>query len=407
MTGMPRPIRVVYIVPATFGHRFSGITRRLFSLLSGWQDRCVTLDLWGTDLKPVNMNSGNTEYQLPDGMRLWGDARVPGRLGLYRAAARQLASLVSRRKDFDIAHFHNLAWDALLTPVILHRLGKKAVFTTSLLGSNNPGAVGRRRGGKLALSLMRRFDGIVAVSPGLAADCMQHGMRRVLCLPNFLAIAELGAGRNESLRAAVRARYQIPSEDPVLLSIGAAIRRKGLDILVESYIRVAECHPRTWLVLVGPCSEADSGVGFDLSYVDGQRRRLHESHLSDRVVWAGMVTDKHELVGYYNAADIFVLPTRAEGLSNVLIEAAAAGLPAVATNLPGITDTVVADGESGFLVPPDDVGATTRAIERLISDPSLRATMSASARARSRLFAFDRYCNSLKDFYLQVMETKA
>ena len=403
-----RPIRVVSIVPETFGHRFNGITRRLYSLLSGWRDRDVTLDLWGTDVKPVNINSGNFEYQLPDRTRLWADAEAPGRLSRSWAAACRMATIVSRRKDFDIAHFYSLWWDVLLSPVILHRLGKRAVFTTSLFGSgypgaNNPGAIVRRRGGKFKLNMLRRFDGTVAVSPALAEDCRQHGMSKVLCLPNFLAIPELEAGRNESLRAAVRARHQIPSEDPVLLSIGAAIRRKGLDILIGSYIRVAQDHPRTWLVMVGPNSRADAGRGFDNSYVDAQRRRLHEAHLSDRVVWAGMVTDRHELVGYYSAADIFVLPTRAEGLSNVLIEAAAAGLPAVATHLPGITDTVVVDGETGFLVPLDDVGAVARALERLISDPSLRARVSASARARSRQFGFDEYCSRLKDFYLQVM----
>jgi glycosyltransferase involved in cell wall biosynthesis len=90
----------------------------------------------------------------------------------------------------------------------------------------------------------------------------------------------------------------------------------------------------------------------------------------------------------------------------VLIEAAAAGLPVVATNLPGITDAVVADGESGFLIPMDDVGAIARAVERLISDPSLSATIGASARVRSRLFGFESYCRSLKDFYLHVMGTK-
>jgi len=121
------------------------------------------------------------------------------------------------------------------------------------------------------------------------------------------------------------------------------------------------------------------------------------------VIWTGAVTDKHELVGYYSAADVFVFPTRMEGLGNVLVEAAAAGLPAVATNLPGITDTVVVDGETGFLVPPEDVGAFTQAVERLISDPTLAARMSRSARARSHIFGFESYCSRLKDFYMSIM----
>ncbi len=399
-----RPIRVVHVMRSTFGRRFSGHARYVFSLLSGWRDPDVTLDLWGTDVKPVNMNSGNLKYQLPEGKSLWTDARVQGRLGLLWGAARLLAMLVFRRRDFDIAHFHTLWWGELLSPVVLHLLGKKVVYTISLDGSDNPGTIAARRG-TLGLNLYRRFDGVVALSPALAEDCRKYSVANTLCLPNFLAIPELEAGRNESLRAAMRARHQIPPEDPVLLFIGSAIRRKGLDILVGSYIRIAGEHPRTWLILVGP-NDRSAVAGFDVSYVAEQRRRLHEAHLSERVIWTGMVTDERELVGYYSAADVFVFPTRREGLGNVLVEAAAAGLPVVATNLPGITDAVVTDGESGFLVPLDDVGALARAVERLISDPALRATMGASARARSHLFGFDAYCSRLRDFYLHVMGNK-
>ena len=401
-----RRIRVVHVVPSVFGQRFGGHTHYLYSLLSGWQDRDITLDLWGPRVKPLNINSGNLAYQLLEGAHLWADARAPGRLGRSWAAARMLAAFVSRRNDFDIVHFHFLWWGELLSPVVLHSMGKKVVFTMSLYGSDNPGTIAAERGA-LAISLLRRFDGFVALSPALAEDCANHGFSNVLCLPNFLAVPELAAGRNESLRAAMRVRHQIPPKDPVLLFIGAAIQRKGLDILVESYIRVAEGHPHVWLVLVGPCSRAEAGSGLDPSFVDELRCRLHEAHLSDRVIWTGMVTDKRELVGYYSAADIFVFPTRREGSPNVLVEAMAAGLPVVATNLPGCTDNLVVDGEDGFLVPPEDIGAFTQAVESLVSDPTLLARMSVSARLRSRLFDFESYRSRLKDFYVRTMESRS
>ncbi len=401
-----RQIRVVHVVPSVFGQRFAGHTHYLYSLLSGWQDRDITLDLWGPRVKPFNINSGNLAYQLPEGAHLWADARAPGRLGRAWAAVRMLAAFVSRRNDFDIVHFHYLWWGELLSPVVLHGMGKKVVFTMSLYGDDNPGTIAAERGA-LALGLLRRFDGFVALSPALAEDCGHHGISNVLCLPNFLAIPELAAGRNESLRASVRTRHGIPPEDQVLLFIGTAVRRKGLDILVESYIRIAEGHPRVWLVLVGPCSRADAGPGLDLSYVDEQRRRLHEAHLSNRVIWAGMVSDKRELVGFYSAANIFVLPTRREGSPNVLVEAMAAGLPVVATNLPGCTDNIVVDGEDGFLVPPEDIGAFTQAVERVISNPPLAARMGHSARLHSRRFDFGSYCSRLRDFYLKTVDSRS
>jgi glycosyltransferase involved in cell wall biosynthesis len=120
------------------------------------------------------------------------------------------------------------------------------------------------------------------------------------------------------------------------------------------------------------------------------------------VVWTGMVRDKYAVARFYSAADVFVFPTRAEGFGNVLIEAAAAGLPAVVTNLHGITDCAVTDGETGILFPPDDIDALTQAVERLVTDPTLRAKMGQAARAHSKRFGFENYCGHLRSFYLKV-----
>jgi glycosyltransferase involved in cell wall biosynthesis len=403
MTGATRQIRVVHVVPSMFGRRFSGHTRYLFSLLSGWRDRDIRLDLWGTKVKPVNMNSGNLEFELPAGRDLWTESTALNHLGLLREAAGLMMTLVTRRGDFDIAHFHNLGWGELFSPVVLHRLGKRAVYTISLWGSDNPGAIAQLRG-TLGLNLYRRFDGVVALSPALAEDCRNYGIANVLCLPNFIALPGLEAGRNGGLRAAVRVRLRIPPEDPVLLFVGSAIRRKGLDILVESYIRIAEQQPLAWLILVG-MMDRTAVADFDVSYVDEQRRRLREAHVSDRVIWAGMITDRRELVGYYSAADVFVFPTRREGSPNTLVEAMAAGLPVVATKLPGCTDNLVVEGETGFLTPLDDVSAFAQAVERLVSDRALLARMGASGQSRSRLFNFESYCSRLKDFYMSITGT--
>jgi glycosyltransferase involved in cell wall biosynthesis len=86
----------------------------------------------------------------------------------------------------------------------------------------------------------------------------------------------------------------------------------------------------------------------------------------------------------------------------VLIDAAAAGLPSVATSLPGSTDYIVKDGESGLLFPPGDVEALASAVDRLVSDASLRARMGEAARARSREFGFEGYVRCLRAFYVDV-----
>jgi glycosyltransferase involved in cell wall biosynthesis len=155
------------------------------------------------------------------------------------------------------------------------------------------------------------------------------------------------------------------------------------------------------MLLVGPYKK-DESEGIDAGYVAEQQHRLRIAGWAPNVAWLGTVTDKRDLAGYFSAADVFVFPTRAEGLGNVLIEAAAAGLPAVATNLPGVTDSVVTEGETGFLFPPEDVDALTQATERLVTDPDLRARMGLAARAQSKRFGFEDYCRHLKAFYLKT-----
>ena len=82
-----------------------------------------------------------------------------------------------------------------------------------------------------------------------------------------------------------------------------------------------------------------------------------------------------------DAADVFVLPSRCEGMPLVLLEAMDAGLPVVATRVIG-SEEVVADGETGLLVPPEDPAALGTALARLLADPQLRARFGRAGRQR-------------------------
>ncbi|HTW93010.1 MAG TPA: glycosyltransferase family 4 protein [bacterium] len=248
---------------------------------------------------------------------------------------------------------------------------------------------------------MRHFDGIIALSPLLADDSLACGLRNVILLPNFMGLPQLERGRDMSAREKLRRELSIPGDATVLLFVGAVIRRKGVDLLAESFARLAPRHRDLWLVVAGPMSRADF-PGLDEETVRALKERIDRAGVASRVVWSGMLRDKNAVASHYSAADIFVFPTRAEGMPNVLIEAVTMGLPVVATNLPGITDFVVADGETGFLFPPEDVDALTQTTERLILDPTLRAKMGQAARARSKRFGFEEHCRQLKTFYLGV-----
>ena len=106
--------------------------------------------------------------------------------------------------------------------------------------------------------------------------------------------------------------------------------------------------------------------------------------LTGRVVLAGAFDAVDEIL---QAADLFVLPSREEGLSLALLEALAAGLPVVASDIPG-NRLVIEDGQEGLLFPPGAAGVLASAIEVLLSEPNRAAALAAAGRARvSREFS--------------------
>lgn len=150
-----------------------------------------------------------------------------------------------------------------------------------------------------------------------------------------------------------------------LLIVGRLVRQKGLDILFKAMTQFTS----TTLEIVG----------------DGQAKNDLESlattlNLNSRVHFVNWLVREH-LLGHYHSADIFVFPSRAEGMPNVLLEAMASGLPVIATQIAG-NEELVQDGETGLLIPVEDVDALSQALSRLIADPALRRRMGAAGRAR-------------------------
>ncbi len=155
------------------------------------------------------------------------------------------------------------------------------------------------------------------------------------------------------------------SEQPVIGTIARLAPTKGVDVLVRAMVGV----PDARLVIVGTGPEEP--VIRDLARQCG---------VASRIEWVGW-TDQPRT--YLATFDVFALASRAEGLSLAICEAMLARLPVVATSVGGIPE-IVADGETGLLVPLDDPEKLARALYRLTHDPSLRQRMGEAGRQRAR-----------------------
>lgn len=190
---------------------------------------------------------------------------------------------------------------------------------------------------------------------------------------------------NTESRQTTRRDLGIAQDAKVILFVGRLNRDKGMLDLAAAFDSIARGNPDVELLLVG--AEEDVPFGRIQKICAAVRDRLHYVSFT--------ATPEH----YMSAADILCLPSYREGFGMTIVEAAACGVPAVASRIYGITDAV-ADGKTGLLFPVGDVNALTLSLLRLITDNAMRQQMGNEARERAlKLFSSEKIAHELLALY--------
>lgn len=182
------------------------------------------------------------------------------------------------------------------------------------------------------------------------------------------ARGEVAPASEETDSAAAASPRLRVSVTPILLFVGRLRYYKGVDWLIRA---LSQIPARLIVAGTGPMEAA-------------WRELAGQIGVADRIAWLGEVPDA-DLPALYHQADLFVLPASlpAEAFGLVQVEAMAAGLPVISTELGTGTSYVNQDGITGLVVPPQDAGALAAAINSLLADPSRRAAMATAARQRA------------------------
>jgi hypothetical protein len=165
------------------------------------------------------------------------------------------------------------------------------------------------------------------------------------------------------------------TETSRLLTVANVLPGKGLDVMIDA-LEALQDRAWTWHLVGSTELDAAYGAAF--------RENLRASPIRDRVRWEGTVAGR-DMPAVYDAADVFVLPTRFETCSMATREAMARGRPVVASRVGGLPENL-GNAEAGCLVPPDDPDALAQAIRSLLDAPQKRRAMGRAAEQRSRTF---------------------
>ncbi|CAM2061031.1 N-acetylgalactosamine-N, N'-diacetylbacillosaminyl-diphospho-undecaprenol 4-alpha-N-acetylgalactosaminyltransferase [Desulfovibrionales bacterium] len=221
----------------------------------------------------------------------------------------------------------------------------------------------------LACRLLPRLDFIICQSRDILLDLHDHyhvPETQMMVIHNPVDTSELQT-RAKAMPPPLQSIHSTYNQRH-LVAAGRLVHQKGFDLLLKALAYLADQIPNLHCTILGQGPE------------EAQLRAMIETlGLADRVFLAGFVADP---APYFFAADLFVLPSRFEGLPNVLLEALACGTPAVACTCPGGINEIIQSGQNGLTCLPEDAAALAKTIATALASQFNRATIAADITAR-------------------------
>lgn len=315
---------------------------------------------------PVSVVTTTTAVGNGDAMDGVTRIEVRARRTLLAIFPRLMAFLFTRRSGFSVIYcptFSYMSGLAILAARLMRRPVIVRVATENDVHQFRAAGSGKDR---LFYALLRRASVVIAPSAAIQAELREAGFEehRIVVQPNAVD-ADHFRPVTAAERLDGRRRLGLPEDAITIGTVARLVARKGIDILLRAFASpVIQAHRARLLVVgSGPLATELAQLARDLA-------------IEDAVVWAGLQRDPRP---WLQAMDVFAFPSRLEGSPNAVLEAMASGLPIVASRIGGVVD-LLAEEQTGVLVPADDPLALGLALGRLLDDASLRSALGSSAR---------------------------
>ncbi len=239
----------------------------------------------------------------------------------------------------------------------------------------------------------RNFRRVIAVSSLVKRELTNwYGLRDrdVVVIPNGVNTGEFNLQRREQYRPTMRAVTGVHDDEVVILFAGNEFGRKGLDVTVRALSAL-----RKYRVHLFVCGDDRPDPYLSLAQQIG---------VGSQVRFFGHCD---QMVKYYAAADILVLPTLHEAFGMVITEAMACGLPVVVSREAGAAEDIIRDGHNGLLLAdPAEEGELVRALRLLIEDPNLAQRLGAEAHKRAAILGWEDCTRRVAEVYGEVLRKK-
>jgi len=301
-----------------------------------------------------------------------------------RSAVVHLEALVNRL-DPAMIHVNDIWWVPHTVRAIASRTSNPVPIVAHVRQEIEPAKVGRYE--------LDRVEAVIAISRQIEQSLMAGGVsvKNVRTVYSGIDISERQLTRDGQ---AIRQMIGLPNRAVLLGTVANLFPRKGYEVMLRALPAILRAVPTVHYAIVG---------SDDHNYADRLKRLAHELKVADRVHIVGFQDPVHPFLA---ALDLYVHPALMEGFGIAVVEAMAMGKAVVATTTGGLPE-VVAQGETGLLVPPGDVESLAATVVSLLEDRARRERMGICGRARAQeRFSLDASVAHVEQLYGEVLATQ-
>ena len=380
----PGPLPILQLVT---NFKLGGTERHVSNLVrlldrSLFEVHLACLGRFGEFLEPIENQCGVVaEYPI---RRLYGPATLWRQLQLARDV---------RRGRIQVVHTYGFYANVFGLPAA--RLAQAPLIVASIRDIGDHLSATRRWLQRLTCRLA---DCVLVNADAVRQRLVAEGFpaAKVVVIPNGI---NLGGFSSHQGRDTLRRALGLPAFGPLVTVVSRLTPMKGIEHFLEAAERIAKRLPEARFLVVGDCEPSPGQSSYRATLEAHAARR----GLADRVLFLGFRSDVADLLA---ASTVSVLPSLSEGLSNVLLESMAVGLPVVATRVGGNPEAVE-HGVTGLLVAPGDASALAHAVTLLLEHPHLARCYGEAARQRVHERFSDRgMVRATEDFYLAWLARK-
>ena len=399
----------VWLISKWFHPVLGGGAERFRRYAPGLQKRGIDLEVF-TALHPDY--PGLSEHEVVDDILITRIPLTDAYKEFPKLVHLTLSQLQQQERKSDIVQLFSIS------PKIMHPLlhmrfqGVKTVYVSTMVHKESrEGFVKRIKEWLYLQASILPISQVIASTTVMKNSLISRGVfsKCIRVIPNGVDTQRFRPTVSSQERDQIRQKLGINRKDQVILFVGGISLRKGVDLLISAWSKLVLNNQNIRLILVGdyqkqpmiPVSQKQSG----LEYSNRIERMVENAPSKERIIFTGEISNVEE---YMRSADIFVLPSRQEGMGNVVLEAMATGLPCVLTPYIGLPTYEFGQAGREFILLDDyDVENLAFTINQLLQDKDMAVTIGQLARQWvEKHMCIDKILDQYADMYRNLATNK-